>query len=213
MNNNNNGKKVIIVSCLLLLLSVCGVMYGTYALFSKEAQEDYHITTGNLDFKFERIKLEGNVLDGETGVITPMTPDTTVVDLTTTGENAIDVINFVPGVNSLATFKLTNTGSTAFSTYITIDNLTVKNADNTETDDLTVLENIVATFTVGTNETTMKLSEVSETTQVTLGNSLLNESVTFTLNLYYDINGGNAGQSKKIDFGLKLHSTQLVSQS
>ena len=129
---NTKTGRVLIGSAIVATLALGGVVAGTFALFSRQASTTAHIKVGNLNFTFARTKLVSNSLDAQ-GTISE-TIDNTVVDLSVDGAKALDVEGAVPGASYQATFKLTNTGATAFTTVVAVPELTIKDAQGQDAD-------------------------------------------------------------------------------
>ena len=200
--------RVLIASAIVATLALGGVVAGTFALFSRQASTTAHIKVGNLNFTFARTQLVSNSLDDQ-GTISE-TVDNTLVDLSTDGAKALDVEGAAPGASYIAKFKLTNTGATAFSTVVSVPELTIKDANNQDADPSSTL----FTYTTVTFEAT-GATAVSYTLDQTRTNFQLPKLVKdgdqeFTMKVEIGENAGNDAQGLTINMGLKLTATQVT---
>lgn len=205
---NTKTGRVLIGSAIVATLALGGVVAGTFALFSRQASTTAHIKVGNLNFTFARTKLVSNSLDAQ-GTISE-TIDNTVVDLSVDGAKALDVEGAVPGASYQATFKLTNTGATAFTTVVAVPELTIKDAQGQDADASSTLY----TYTKVTFEAT-GATAVSYTLDQTRSNFQLPKLVKdgeqeFTVKIEIGENAGNDAQGLTIDMGIRLTATQVT---
>ncbi len=205
---NTKTGRVLIGSAIVATLALGGVVAGTFALFSRQVSSTAHIKVGNLNFAFARTKLVSNSLDAQ-GTISE-TVDNTLVDLSTDGQKALDVEGAVPGASYIATFKLTNTGATAFTTVVSVPELTIKDAQGNDADASSTLY----TYTKVTFEATGATS-VSYTLDQTRSNFQLPKLVKegeqeFTMKVEIGENAGNDAQGLTINMGLRLTATQVT---
>lgn len=205
---NTKTGRVLIGSAIVATLALGGVVAGTFALFSRQASTTAHIKVGNLNFEFARTKLVSNSLDAQ-GTISE-TVDNTLIDLSTDGAKALDVEGAVPGASYTATFKLTNTGATAFTTVVSVPELTIKDAQGQDADASSTL----FTYTKVTFEAT-GATAVSYTLDQTRSNFQLPKLVKdgnqeFTMKVEIGENAGNDAQGLTINMGLKLTATQVT---
>lgn len=205
---NTKVGRVLIASAIVATLGLGGVVAGTFALFSRQASTTAHIKVGNLNFDFARIKLVSNALNDQ-GTLSE-TVDNTVVDLSVDGAKALDVDGAVPGASYSATFKLTNTGATAFTTVVSVPELTIKDAQGQDADASSTLY----TYTTVKFEAT-GATAVSYTLDQTRANFQLPKLVKdgeqeFTMKVEIGDGAGNDAQGLTINMGIKLTATQVT---
>ena len=182
---------------------------GTYALFSRQADTTVHVKVGNLNFKFERTQLLSHELDNATGYLVDQT-DTTVMDLTASGAKAMDVSNAAPGAYYTGTFALTNTGSTAFSVSVALNNAAATDAEGAA---LAATNSIWSNTSVtihadGQDDKTMKLNNLSS---ATLPNVTKGATLNFTVKVALDTAVDNDAQNANLSFAVVLTATQALS--
>lgn len=193
----------------LILIATGAAIGGTYSLFSGSSSASTHITTGNLAFSFKRVKLESKVL-GETGLLEDEV-DESVVDLTTTGQDALIASNTVPGVSYVATFNLKNIGTTAFKSSISIIDPIAKDSENQ--DIAYLFDCFKVTMAIGDNTTSFLLSEIDGVNSVlNLGNSLVNSEKVFTIKTEFLEASDNRAQSCSLTYSLSLNAIQILSE-
>ena len=205
---NTKTGRALIAAAIVATLGLGGVVAGTFALFSRQASTTAHIKVGNLNFDFVRTKLVSNSLNDQ-GTISE-TVDNTVLDLSTDGAKAIDVEGAVPGASYIATFKLTNTGATAFSTVVSVPELSIKDEEGHDADASSTL----FTYTTVTLESN-GATTVSYTLDQTRSNFQLPKLVKdgeqeFTLKVEIGEGAGNDAQGLTIDMGIRLTATQVT---
>ena len=202
--NTKTGRALIAAA----IVATLGFGAGTFALFSRQASTTAHIKVGNLNFDFVRTKLISNSLNDE-GTIS-QTVDNTILDLSTDGAKAIDVDGAVPGASYIATFKLTNTGATAFNTVVSVPELSIKDEEGHDADAATTL----FTYTTVTLEAS-GVNAVSYTLDQTRSNFQLPKLIKegeqeFTLKVEIGEGAGNDAQGLTIDMGIRLTATQVT---
>ena len=107
-----NRKRVLLLSTAVILICMCVIVGATYALFTDGETVVNHLSSGNLDIKFERTYLEYSVLNDE-GVMIVKT-HTDIVDFTETNSATANVFGItedrkiVPGSHIKATFKVSH---------------------------------------------------------------------------------------------------------
>lgn len=205
---NTKTGRVLIASAIAATLALGGVVAGTFAMFSRQTSTTAHIKVGNLNFEFVRTKLVSNSLDDQ-GTISE-TIDNTVLDLSNDGAKAIDVDGAVPGASYVATFKLSNTGATAFTTVVSVPELSIKDEEGQDADASSTL----FTYTTVTLEAS-GANAVSYTLDQTRSNFQLpklikNGEQEFTLKVEIGENAGNDAQGLIINMGIKLTATQVT---
>lgn len=204
----NRRTNTILLSSALLVASAMSVVGATYALFSAEKTFPAHITTGNLDFTLARTKVDAKVMDVH-GLLVDHT-DPTLIDLTTTGEKAFEALNAVPGCEYTAYYQIDNTGTTAFDTVVSIEQVVVENIDGTTADDY-ILDYVRITIACGTNSTSFLLSEVATKNSLDLGVVLVDGGNTeFTIKTEILKEAGNDAQNLDLTYGIKLSCVQVL---
>ena len=183
---NTKTGRALIAAAIVATLGLGGVVAGTFALFSRQASTTAHIKVGNLNFDFVRTKLVSNSLNDQ-GTISE-TVDNTVLDLSTDGAKAIDVEGAVPGASYVATFKLTNTGATAFSTVVSVPELSIKDDGAT-----------TVSYTLDQTRSNFQLPKL-----------IKEGEQEFTLKVEIGEGAGNDAQGLTIDMGIKLTATQVT---
>lgn len=201
--NPLKAKMISLIASTVLTTAALGTSLGTtYALYSKETSVTAHVKVGKLKFSFSRTKLEGEALDND-GLLSPIAPDTTVLDLSQNGADALSASNAIPGAFYKATFTLENKGTTAFTTKVEIPTASIVLVGVKNDDRADVLEHLTATFG---EEEAMPLSSESLTYELPL--LKVKEKKEFTLTLAFDPTLGNEMQDAEISLGLKLTATQ-----
>lgn len=203
------SKQMLLGSSGLLLVATSLIVAGTYALFSASKDYTTHIQTGNLDFQLLRTKLDGlGAL--EDGTIGTLPTDTTIVDLTESGKEAFKLINVVPRCSYVATFELENIGTTAFKSTVKVVTPNVTDLEGNDADDY-ILDYLNITISCGQASSTFALADWEDTAAFDLGNTLVGaEPTEFKITAALDEEAGNDAQNVCVDFGIQLHSVQIL---
>jgi|GEM_PF-2666349 hypothetical protein len=203
--------KGLIIAGSAALIALAGAIGGTFALFSRTVDTNTHVKVGNLNFTFERTKLVSHELDDTTGYLVDHTNDT-VVDLTTSGTDAIDVSNAAPGAYYTGTFKLKNTGSTAFSVSAAIQNAKVVDANNQDVASSNSVwsHTSVSVQAEGGEAKTMVLNNLSSSP---LPDVAKGSSLSFNVKVALDSAIENDGQNTTINFAIVLTAIQAMTPS
>lgn len=204
---NTKIGRALIAAAVVATLGLGGVVAGTFALFSRQISTTAHIKVGNLNFDFARTKLVSNSLNDE-GTISE-TIDNTVVDLSTDGAKAVDVEGAVPGSSYIATFKLSNTGATAFTTVVSVPELSIKDNEGNNANAASTLftYTTVTLEAAGANTVSYTLDQTRSNFQ--LPKLIKNGEQEFTLKVEIGEGAGNDAQGLTIDMGIKLTATQV----
>ncbi|MBO4855998.1 MAG: hypothetical protein J5511_01310 [Bacilli bacterium] len=205
---NTKTGRALIASAIIATLALGGVVAGTFALFSRQVSTTAHIKVGNLNFSFARTKLVSNSLDAQ-GTISE-TVDNTVVDLSNDGADALDVDGAVPGASYELTFKLSNTGATAFSTVVSIPELSVKDdQDNNAPSDSSIYAATTVTFEA-TGATAVSYTLDQNRSDFQLPKLIKDGEQEFTMKVEIGDNAGNDAQGLTINMGIQLVATQVT---
>ncbi len=198
--------KGLLIASGVAALGLGGAIGGTFALFNRNLNVVTHVKVGNLNFSFSRTQLKSKVLN-EKGYLEDKV-DSTVVDLTQDGSKAFDLDNIAPGSEVESTFKLENTGGTAFKTTLELLNVEVKDNGVTASS-VDWLQYVSVSVYEGTNEKgSCTLKDLSA---VNLSDLEKGQSNTFALKLGFDAEGiTNEAQNQDISFAIKLTMTQLI---
>ena len=203
-----NTLKGLIVAAAIATLALGGGIAGTFALFSRTATGTVHIKVGNINFNFKRTKVEGKRLDEQTGRLVDFT-DTTVVNLSQHGDEALEATYAVPGCEYLATYSLENTGKVAFTTHVAVVGKTItKEGEEPSQAELEELE----TYTYLEFEDQVQHQMSEDNIYYDLGDQILNagETLTFTMKVTLDELMGNDAQDLDLTFDLQLTCTQYI---
>ena len=205
---NTKTGRALIASAIIATLALGGVVAGTFALFSRQVSTTAHIKVGNLNFSFARTKLVSNSLDAQ-GTISE-TVDNTVVDLSNDGADALDVDGAVPGASYELTFKLSNTGATAFSTVVGIPELSIKDdQDNDAPSDSSIYAATTVTFEA-TGATAVSYTLDQNRSDFQLPKLIKDGEQEFTMKVEIGDNAGNDAQGLTINMGIQLVATQVT---
>lgn len=203
----NKGMKGLIIAGSVAVLALSGMIGGTFALFQRQKSVTAHVKIGNLNFEFARVKLEGNVLDDQ-GYISPMTPDTTRVDLSANGAQAFSSEDGAPGADYTATFELKNTGATAFTTSVALPTVTAKDAE--DADIATDLLPLVRVTFVSEGATSVSYT-LDNPSAFIVPDVAKGATKNFTMKVEILEEVGNYAELASLDIGMRLTLTQKTS--
>ncbi len=197
--------KGLLIASGVAALALGGAIGGTFALFNRNLDVVSHVKIGNLNFSFSRTELRSKVPNAQ-GYLEDKVDDS-LLDLTQDGSEAFELENIVPGSEVKSTFKLENTGGTAFKTTLELLNVQVT-ADNVTSDSVSWLEYVSVSVTEGTDEKgSFTLKDLSP---VDLSDLEKGASDEFALKLSFDAEQiSNEAQDQELSFAIKLTLTQL----
>lgn len=198
--------KGLLIASGVAALALGGAIGGTFALFNRNLNVVSHVKVGNLNFSFSRTKLKSKVPNAKGDLEDKV--DDSIVDLTQDGSKAFELENVVPGSDVEATFKLENTGGTAFKTTLELLNVKVT-ANGVTSDSASWLQYVSASVTEGASEKgSFTLKNLSPVDLSDLEKGANNE---FALKLSFDAEAiSNEAQDQELSFAIKLTMTQLT---
>lgn len=202
--------KGIVIASSMAVLALIGGSIGTYALFNHTTTASTHIKVGNLKLEFERNKLVSHTI-GDEGLMIDV-EDNTVVDLTTSGSEAMGIEYAAPGCYYVGTFALTNTGRVAFTARMDFINFSASRLDG---EDITVEEeNELKQFTFVTvnDDATSTQNFENALVSYTFSNEVVkvNDTLEFTIKIALDEQMSNPAQDLQFSFDLRLICIQYV---
>lgn len=203
---NSKHIKGLLIASGVAALALGGAIGGTFALFNRSLNVVTHVKVGNLNFSFSRTLLKAKV-PNEKGYLEDKIDDA-VVDLTQDGSKAFDLDSIVPGSEIESTFKLENTGGTAFETKLELLNVEVKD-NGVASSSVSWLEYVSVSVSEGSSQKgSCTLKDLSP---ISLSDLEKGQSNSFALKLSFDAEHiANEAQDKEISFAIRLSLTQLT---